>query len=548
MAAVAAGMSVSGAPASASAPVAVAPANTLEFTSYVAPEGSSGAHLGDEPSIGVDWKTGAVMYQALTSTYRVAFDDTKSPAAATWTDVSAPLTSQQTLDPILFTDSTTGRTIVSQLAGECSLSEYSDDDGATWTPDEGCGPPSGVDHQSVGGGPFAILPANPVYPDAVYYCSQAVATAFCALSADGGLTYATGVPIYSLAQCGGLHGHVRVAPDGTAIVPNQDCDPSPSTAGATGSPGAGLDSGTFTNQAAVVSTDDGATWSVNVIPGSVATIRSDPAAAADRAGKWYFADESAVLDGTGEQVGGHALVSMSTDDGSTWSPGVDVGAPLGIRNVTFPEIIAGDSGRAAYAFLGSTTAGDPENQTFKGFWYLYVAMTYDGGQSWTVENLTPGDPVERGCIFLAGSGDCPSPAKRNLYDFMDISTDAHGRALIGYSDGCTGKCDSEQSLPCDDAACDKGDTASTDHRSSIARLTCGRGLFAADDAALACATTASSSSPATVGRVAAATAGLHAIPNTSAGGTSTSTAGTAAAALAVLIGAGARRRRRTRRG
>ena len=528
------------------AAVSVAPAGSLAFTTYSPPEDTAGAHTADEPSIGADWNTGAVMYQALYTTYRVSFDDSAKPAKASWTDVSPILTSQQTLDPILYTDSSTGRTIVSQLAGQCSISEYSDDDGAGWTPDEGCGPPSGVDHQSVGGGPFAApLSANPVYPDAVYYCSQAVATAFCAMSPDGGASFGPGVPIYSLAQCGGLHGHVRVAPDGTAIVPNQNCGPAPTTDGVTGN---------FTNQAAIVSTNNGASWTVNVIPGSVATVRSDPAAAADSAGRWYFAYESALDNDSGEQVAGRAMVSTSSDDGSTWSPSVDVGAPFGLHNVTFPEIVAGDAGRAAYAFLGSTTAGDPENQTFQGLWYLYVALTYDGGATWTVQNLTPGDPVERGCIFLAGTGDCPSPDKRNLYDFNDITRDAQGHVLIGYSDGCTSTCDSQQTAPCDDTACDKGPTASTDHHAQIARLSCGRGLVAAQDSALACgavqaAATASPVAGSTVviprSAVGAATTPT---PNTAGALPQGGAAGGAAVVLGGLALAGVRRRRRLRRG
>ena len=50
-----------------------------------------------------------------------------------------------------------------------------------------------------------------------------------------GLTFGPGVPIYFFASvngvdrpvapgtCGGLHGHVRVSPDGTAYVPNESC-------------------------------------------------------------------------------------------------------------------------------------------------------------------------------------------------------------------------------------------------------------------------------------------------------------------------------------
>jgi hypothetical protein len=438
---------------------------------------SPGLHTAEEPSIGDDWNTGAAMYLAGTTTYKVTFD---ANGDATWTDVSsAPLTSQVTFDPILFTDSVTGRTIVSQLDLACSLSEYTDDDGATWVPSEGCGPNGSEDHQTVGGGPFhSPLPAPPSvsgntpYPHAVYYCNQdggalvagGSTAAYCALSVDGGATYQQAEPIYTMVQCGGLHGHLRVAPDGTAVIPNQDCAPSADVANA---------GGTFTNQAAVVTTNDGLSWTVNAIPGSHATLRSDPALAFDKANTMYFGYEDGVYAGNdlsdlSKQIGGHAMLATSSDDGAHWSTPVDVGAALGIQNVTFPEVIAGDAGHAAYAFLGSTTAGNPEDTSFQGLWYLYVASTSDGGKTWTTSNLTPGDPVERDCIYLAGDGSCPS-SKRNLLDFMDITADKDGRVLVGYADGCTGLCVTEQTQPCADAICSKGDNASTDLMSSIAR-------------------------------------------------------------------------------
>jgi hypothetical protein len=74
----------------------------------------------------------------------------------------------------------------------------------------------------------------------------------------------------------------------------------------------------------------------------------------------------------------------------------------------------------------------------------------------------------------------------NLYDFMDITVDSHGRVLVGYSDGCTGACDTDISQPCSDAACDSDPTASTDHLACIARLTCGEGLIARYDSQLSC--------------------------------------------------------------
>src|SRR5205814_3135706 len=63
--------------------------------------------------------------------------------------------------------------------------------------------------------------------------------------------------------------------------------------------------------------------------------------------------------------------------------------------------------RAAFAFLGTQTAGDTQASDFPGVWHLYVAFTYDGGGSWTTADATPSDPVQRGCIWnQGGSNPC----------------------------------------------------------------------------------------------------------------------------------------------
>lgn len=132
----------------------------LRYQNYSAP-GALGNSAG-EPTIGVNWQSGNAMFIAALETLRIKFDDTASPALATWEAVSAPNTSIVTSDPILFTDSDSGpfrtnRTFVSQLLGKTSLMAFTDDDGATWTPSQGSGINSGVDHQTVGGGPYAKI-------------------------------------------------------------------------------------------------------------------------------------------------------------------------------------------------------------------------------------------------------------------------------------------------------------------------------------------------------------------------------------------------------
>lgn len=367
-----------------------------------------------EPSIGIGLPItghpeGRAMFQSDVQTLRVTFNG--ACAKPVWENKPAP-TSQQDFDPILFTDRVTGRTIVHLLtfagnviAGESSYSDTAppDNDGDVWHPSNGTGIGSGIDHQTVGGGPYHIpLIGTPVNPHAVYYCSQALVDASCARSDNGGLNYGPSTVIYS-SECGGLHGHVKVGSDGTVYVPNKGCG---------------------TEQAVVVSEDNGITWSIRKIPGSSSS-GSDPSLGVGSGGRIYFG----YADGDTK-----AAIAVSNDRGTSWSQSLDVGAALGINNVVFPALVAGDNDRAAFAFLGTPTTGGLTGPRFAGIWHLYVATTFDGGATWTTVDATPNDPVQRGCIWLGGGANIC----RNLLDFMDVQIDQEGRVLVGYADGCAG--------------------------------------------------------------------------------------------------------------
>ncbi len=427
-------------------PPADPPPSTATPPAYAnssAPEGITDAHNAGEPSIGVDRASGAAMFQANTSTLKVTYDGS---GAATWQDKSAnaangcPQGSTTSLDPILFTDPATHRTFESQLAGKTALTCYTDDDGETWTPTGGSGINSGVDHQTIGGGPFAAGTPGGLasYPNAVYYCSQDIADASCAVSRDGGLTYGPAVPMYSLLDCGGLHGHVKVAPDGTVYVPNKGCGG---------------------HQAVAVSEDDGLTWTVRHNPSSTPG-DSDPSVGVGAGGTVYMGYQNS--DGT-------PRIAVSHDKGRSWLYDQNVGAALGIKNVVFPAVTAGDDDRAAFAFLGTTTGGNYQDPAFQGVWHLYVATTYDGGQSWVTADATPTDPVQRGSICTGGT---TCGKDRNLLDFIDVTTDAQGRVLAAYADGCTGTCAT-------------GGAQNYDALASIARQSSGNTLYGAYDAVAA---------------------------------------------------------------
>ncbi|MGH9968876.1 MAG: Ig-like domain-containing protein [Pyrinomonadaceae bacterium] len=392
----------------------------VSYFNHVAPA-PLGRPSSDEPSIGINWKSDKAMFVGSLDTYQVTFDDCTSPAMATWKDRSFITTSLISLDPILFTDRLTGRTIVSQLSAKCSSMAFTDNDGGPdsdttndYTPSMGCGINSGVDHQTVGGGPFAAPltrnPNGPLYPNAVYYCSQDVALAQCARSDTGGLTFGPAVPIYDLTECGGLHGHVKVAPDGTVYVPNKGCNG---------------------EQAAVVSENNGITWDVRPVPGALPG-ETDPSIGIATNGNVYFGWDNG---------GVQPKISVSTDKGLTWSNPVDAGAGFNITNTAFPAVVAGDPDRAAFAFHGCPgcpPGGLGDDPNYPGDWFLFVAHTYDRGATWTTVNVTPNDPVQRATICTAGIN-CNN-GTRNLLDFFGAEVDRQGRVLVGYADGCVGNC------------------------------------------------------------------------------------------------------------
>ncbi|HEX8077938.1 MAG TPA: hypothetical protein VF511_08995, partial [Chthoniobacterales bacterium] len=416
-----------------------------------------------EPSIGYNPVTHRAMYIAGLQTLRVTFPEAITPAGsvpaacdALWEDVSYVVTKTKSLDPILFTDQNTGRTFVSQLnsvvppaspvlVGLNSLMAYTDDDGATWTPAQVNPPDGSYDHQTVGAGPYpASVPlGNPTNKgSAVYYCSQAGVTAFCSRSDDGGLNFGKSTAPYNAVTdgCGGIHGHIKVAPDGTVYLPNRGCG--------------GV-------QAVSVSLDAGTTWTVRKVKSDKFTANAppvilDPSVAIASDGTLYFSYINSD---------GHAHAAVSKDKGLTWINDVDLGATQNVNNAVFVEAIAGDPDRAAVGFIGTTQVGNHEAPDFNGTWYAYIAHTYDGGAHWTTVNATPGHPVQKeACIWNeGGANQC-----RNLLDFNEITKDEKGRVLYAYADGCIDECE-------------EGGPNSYSSKATIARQSGGKGLLAQFD-------------------------------------------------------------------
>lgn len=418
--------------AAAMHPALSAPSPKPGFTSYVAPQ-NFGNNAG-EPTLGVNMETGAVMYQAGLETLRVTFDG----KTADWREVSALVPSMLSLDPIIETDTDTGRHFVSQLTGACSSMAYSDNDGQSWTHSVvGCAPGALFDHQSVGVGTFRPGTLRPVsgYPNPVYYCAHDGVRASCGTSLDGGLTFGPAVVAYTYTLCNTNFGHLKSAPDGTVYLPPQNC----------GGSQAGV----------VVSEDNGLSWSVRRVPGSSTGNSNHPSVGIGSDGTAYFAWGDAE---------GVPRVAVTRDRGLTWTAPYQLGREFGITNTKFVTTVAGDGDRAAVAYLGSRTDGNDQALTFPGAWHLYVSFTYDRGKTWTTVNATPHSPVQVGAICTAGIV-CPDSA-RNLLDFNDLVIDRQGKVLAAIADGCLA------------AQCT---SSSREDKATIVRQTSGRGLLRAYD-------------------------------------------------------------------
>ncbi|PYL27525.1 MAG: hypothetical protein DMF45_11985 [Verrucomicrobia bacterium] len=486
----------SGSTATSVTSTAIAAPGTPRFFNYMSPQGV--ADSSGEPSIGSNWTREATSHNhnangsinkipnGGTSLYfggfspamaKVTWDDCSSPAGATWENkrLLSANTPRAFGDPILFTDHDTGRTFVAQLEGLTpagSTIDITDDDGDHFTPSDGV-IPSDIDHETLGAGRYHLPLPNPgpLYPDAIYYASQSITDARAFRSDNGGLLFSqVAAPMFTIADCSGLHGHIKVSPaDGTVYVPDKGC-------------GGILPFHEASKQAVVRSDDDGLTWTVlpvststgngeedNPADGSHQT-KSDPSVGVGTDGTLYF----------GYQANdGHPHIAVSTDKGVTWSKDTDVGAAVvnggPVLNTVFPAVVAGDPGRAAFAFFGSETGGTNFHcgngedcspaPPFPGVWFLYVATTFDGGQTWTTQNITPGDPIQRGGICNGGT--C-----RNLLDFFDATIDKEGRIVVGYDDGCIS------------AACINGGANDYTAKGSIARQSGGMRMFAAFDPAI----------------------------------------------------------------
>ena len=118
--------------------------------------------------------------------------------------------------------------------------------------------------------------------------------------------------------------------------------------------------------------------------------------------------------------------SVSTDQGTTWSPAVTVNiAPA--ATAIFPWVSA-HAGTVDVVYYG-TTAASKDDSTAE--WNVYLAQTSDNGASFT-QSVASNTSNHTGVICTNGTGCAPST--RNLLDLFKVAINpVDGRAGIGGS-------------------------------------------------------------------------------------------------------------------
>jgi hypothetical protein len=414
------------------------------FVVSAAPSELYNSDFAGEPSLGVSWKSGNALFMANTSTYKIRFDDHATPPTVSWSDVSSPY-SVFNVDPILATDPDTGVTLAGGDDGGCAVMSRTVDDGESWSAALPC--TVVIDHPTVGIGPFAGTPPLGSNGDRIaYLCQQYPEEDECARSLDGGSTWSPATPVRG---CIGLFGHVKVAVDGTAYVPNSAC----ALAGSVPSYGVG----------GFVSKDNGLTWNGYTIPGALFPGRGfDPSVG--------LGTDGAVFEAWSQHGDAHPVVAVSTDATVHWTKPFDLAGTVSppLVGSSFPTMVAGGPGRASVAYLGTRhvpAQGTSPYDDKDASWDLYVSTTFDGGKTWSTTQVTT-DPVQRGPI---ADGGVAATTGRNLLDFMDAGVTREGRVVVAFADGCT-----------DHVQCVDGAT-STDAHATVAYQSAGRGMFAQYD-------------------------------------------------------------------
>ena len=199
-------------------------------------------------------------------------------------------------------------------------------------------------------------------------------------------------------------------------------------------------------------------WQVNVVGATTGTIPLFSWLALDREGNAYTVwvqEPGSAAEDRGWRVQ-YSFSDLSNPanhpatgrPGSVWSEPVDI-SPPGIGSTIFPQVIAGDGGRIAIAYVGTTDhVGDPQEAPPSTRWNVYGSVITDGlARSGAVPvrtGVVGHRTMHTGSICWGGAGceagvpEDPTGVSgggdRSLADMIDVGFDAMGRVAVVYGD------------------------------------------------------------------------------------------------------------------
>ena len=299
-------------------------------------------------------------------------------------------------DPYVYVDPWTDRIMKFDMHALLGMTvEWSDTEGASWTPPTPATGWAVQDHQTIASSPYSATLHQTTW---VFCVNAGYPFPMCSASEDGGNTWGPELP-GGPTDCnsGGLTGHIVGSDNGNFYRGNPGCD--------------------GTGYSIYRSTNGGISWTEHKLPTSES----------GTADTWNF-EEAAVAADDGDNV--HALwmgldnmpyYSNSQDEGDTWSDPIMIAPPNGLEGGGFPTIAAGAAGRVALAYVG-TTGGD--------IWNGYLSVITDAfGERpliTTVQVNGMNDPLDttEGCGYNRCGG---------FGDFIDVIVDHEGRVWFGLS-------------------------------------------------------------------------------------------------------------------
>jgi hypothetical protein len=307
-----------------------------------------------------------------------------------------------TADPFMYVDPYTDRVFMEDLAlppFNCANLSFSDDEGSTWT--QTVGGCMVWDHVGWGSGPPTV--SDPSWPVVIQRCAitlfattLASQASGCQKTLDGGMTWQPpgdpaffggpdGLP-YVPSTCHGAVHHVFVDHRGWTWLGRDWCGTGPWIA---------------------LSKDEGATWD-HLHVDDTPMEWHDVGVGVDSAGTayafWISVDE-------------RPLLSVSLDDGATWSDPMDIGPP-GLLTAGNANLAPGGAGKAGFGYAG----------TFEGMEGVHPILAAGYG----LDTASP--------VFVSGvhpvpvnDGDCNGGLCDGQGDFTDATIAADGTLWSSYA-------------------------------------------------------------------------------------------------------------------